>query len=93
MKTASISEAKKNLSALIESLEAGPVLILNRGRPVARLEPVNVADYDRLASLIRKGLVTPARLPPDPSLFKEPPPRISKLSALQALLDEREEGW
>src|SRR6267378_1495429 len=40
MKTASITEAKNNLSALIDGLKSGsPVLIVDRGRPVARLEP------------------------------------------------------
>jgi prevent-host-death family protein len=41
MKKASITEAKNHLSALIDGLKRGsPVLIVNRGRPVARLEPV-----------------------------------------------------
>ena len=41
MKKASITEAKNKLSALIDSLRGGaPVLIVDRGRPVARLEPV-----------------------------------------------------
>jgi prevent-host-death family protein len=41
MKKASITEAKNRLSALIDGLKRGsPVLIVDRGRPVARLEPV-----------------------------------------------------
>ena len=41
MKKASITEAKSRLSALIDGLKGGaPVLIVDRGRPVARLEPV-----------------------------------------------------
>ena len=41
MKKASITDAKNNLSALIDGLKGGsPVLIVDRGRPVARLEPV-----------------------------------------------------
>jgi prevent-host-death family protein len=42
MKKASITETKNNLSALIDGLKGGgePVLIVDRGRPVARLEPV-----------------------------------------------------
>ena len=41
MKRASITEAKNRLSALIDGLKSGsPVLIVDRGRPVARLEPV-----------------------------------------------------
>ena len=41
MKKASITEAKNRLSALIAGLKSGsPVLIVDRGHPVARLEPV-----------------------------------------------------
>ena len=41
MKKASITEAKNNLSALIDRVKGGSsVLIVDRGRPVARLEPV-----------------------------------------------------
>jgi prevent-host-death family protein len=41
MKKASITEAKNNLSALIDSVKGGsPVLIVDRGRPVARLEDI-----------------------------------------------------
>ena len=45
MKKASITEAKNNLSALIDGLKNGsPVLIADRGRPVARLEPARPSD-------------------------------------------------
>ena len=40
MKKATITQAKNNLSALIDGLKDGsPVFIVDRGRPVARLEP------------------------------------------------------
>jgi prevent-host-death family protein len=40
MKRASVTEAKNNISALIDGLKGGsPVLIVDRGRPAARLEP------------------------------------------------------
>jgi prevent-host-death family protein len=65
MKKASITEAKNNLSALIDSVKGGsPVLIVDRGRPVARLEPVSgtgSGDDSRLARLVRDGIVRPAR--------------------------------
>ena len=62
MKKATITEAKNNLSALIDGLKNGsPVLIVDRGRPVARLEPVT-GDLDgaqdgRVARLARDGLL------------------------------------
>ena len=65
MKNASITEAKNNLSALIDSVKGGsPVLIVERGRPVARLESVRrigSEDDDRVPRLVREGVVRPAR--------------------------------
>ena len=41
MKKASITEVKNNLSALIDGVKQGaPLLIMDRGRPVARLDAV-----------------------------------------------------
>jgi prevent-host-death family protein len=97
MKRASISEVKNNLSALIDSVKGGaPVLIVDRGRPVARLEPVNVkgvGDDSRLARLIREGTVRPARGAAPAKLIASKPPRARQgASALSALLEERREG-
>jgi prevent-host-death family protein len=98
MKKASITEAKNQLSALIAGLKNGsPVLIVDRGRPVARLEPVTGGpcpdSEGRLSRLIRDGIVRAARAAPPRALFKDQPPRPkSGASALGALLDERREG-
>jgi prevent-host-death family protein len=97
MKKASITEAKNHLSALIDSVKGGsPVLIVDRGRPVARLEPVNGAASDddaRLARLVRDGIVRRARGGVHKGLFATNPPRARKgVSAVRALLDERREG-
>ena len=97
MKKASITEAKNNLSALIDSVKGGaPVLIVDRGRPVARLEPVSgIASEDdhRLARLVREGVVRPSRGTMPKEVFTTRPPRPKKgTSALRALLDERRDG-
>jgi prevent-host-death family protein len=98
MKKVSITEAKNNLSALIDGLKGGsPVLIVDRGRPVARLEPVMVGhapDHDgRLSRLIRKGVVRPGRAPPARTLFTDRPPRPKgRASAVGALIEERRTG-
>lgn len=98
MKTASITEAKNNLSALIDGLKSGSsVLIVDRGKPVAVLEPVmggRVAKEDvRLARLVREGLVRPRRSPLPRALLEETPPVLSSgASIVEALLDERREG-
>jgi prevent-host-death family protein len=98
MKTASITEAKNNLSALIDGLKNGsPVLIVDRGRPVARLEPVITADQGgqdgRLSRLLRDGVVRPRRSEPPRALFSSQPPRaVGGASAVDALVEERREG-
>src|SRR5947207_934489 len=97
MKKASISEAKNNFSALIDGVKGGStVLIVDRGRPVARLEPVGALRADegsRLARLVRDGIVRPARGVTPKSLFTTAPPRLKKrVSGLRTLLEERRGG-
>ena len=95
MKRASITEAKNNLSALIDSVKGGAaVLIVDRGRPVARLEPVNgTGDDDRLTRLVRDGVVRPARGVAPNTVFTSKPPVPKKgASALKVLLEDRQEG-
>jgi antitoxin (DNA-binding transcriptional repressor) of toxin-antitoxin stability system len=99
MKRASITEAKNGLSALIDGLGRGAgVLIVDRGRPVARLEPVSsvagVLEDGRLMRLVREGIVRPARAPVPKSLFStRPPTPKGGVSAVAMVLDERRQGW
>lgn len=97
MKRASITEAKNGLSALIDSVRGGTsVLIMDRGRPVARLEPVAGQAWDqdgRLLRLIRDGVVRPARTRLAKSTLADEPPRPRNgASAVAALLEERRSG-
>jgi prevent-host-death family protein len=98
MKKASITEAKNRLSALIDGLKRGsPVLIVDRGRPVARLEPVTTPgegeQEGRLSRLVREGVVRPGRARLSSSLFAAQPPRPKRdTSAVAALLDERRDS-
>jgi len=97
MKTASITEAKNSLSALIDSLKGGSsVLIVDRGRPVARLQAVTGDEGQqdgRLARLVRDGLVRPRRIPPPRSLFSSAPPQaLAGASSVDALIEERRDG-
>ena len=98
MKKLSITEAKNNLSALIDGLKGGAaVLIVDRGRPVARLEQVTTgleAEQDgRLPRLVRDGIVRPRRAGPLWTLFTQRPPRAkASASAVKVLLDERRDG-
>jgi prevent-host-death family protein len=97
MKKASITEAKNNLSALIDRVKGGsPVMIVDRGRPVARLEPVSdlrADDDGRLARLVREGIVRPGRTALTKALVAAAPPGVKKgASGVRALLDDRRGG-
>ena len=98
MKKASITEAKNGLSALIDRVKGGAsVLIVDRGRPVARLEPVTTGtragDDGRLDRLVREGVIRPARTAvPTALLAAEPPHPIDGASGVRALLHERRTG-
>ena len=98
MKKASITEAKNRLSALIDGLKRGsPVLIVDRGRPIARLEPVTSLGESeqegRLSRFIREGIVRPGRTSLSSSLFTAWPPRPNDgASAVAVLLAERRDS-
>ncbi len=97
MKKASITETKNRLSALIDEVREGEtLLILDRGRPVARMESVVGAEEGapgRLARLERKGHLRRAKRTPPTGVMKRRPPRAAGgASALAALLAERESG-
>ena len=98
MKIASITEAKNSLSALIDRLKTGsPVLIVDRGRPVARLEPVSSSAQEapdgRLSRLLRDGLIRPRRSDPPQTLFTTQPPCLhAGLLGVDALTKERRDG-
>ena len=98
MKKASITEAKNSLSALIDGLKGGSsVLIVDRGRPVARLELVMaggaVEQDGRLSRLIREGVIRPGRGRVARTLFTSQPPRPTRgMSAVEVLIAERRES-
>ena len=84
MKTASISEAKNRLSAYLDMVRRGEsILITDRGRPVARLAPLEPGTREhadgQLAELARLGII---RLP-----LKPPPKRLPKPVKLRKMID------
>jgi len=98
MKRASITETKNQLSALIDAVRHGEtVLILDRNRPVARLESVVSAGEKgaegRLERLERSGILRRAKQEPGKDFLSGRPPKPSKgASILDALLAERRAG-
>ena len=96
MITASISEAKAKLSALLDRVKSGEeVTITDRGKPVARIVPVSVRDVaasERIARLERQGIVGPAGKGLDRDWFLSRPLVRSRESVVDALLEERRES-
>ena len=97
MKKATLTETKNNLSALVDQVRHGEtILILDRGRPVARLESVLGEGDDpegRLARLERQGVLRRASAPLPRDVLMATPPRPGQgASALEALLAERRES-
>jgi len=96
--SASISEAKAKLSALLARVRAGEtVTITDRGVPVAQIVPLNnSADVDwdaRLERLEQQGVIRrPAGPPLDVEAFLALPKARSRASVLEALLEDRRES-
>ncbi len=92
-----MTEAKNRLSALLAQVRAGEtIVIVDRGVPVARLEPAAAMPGDvegRIARLQRGGMLRVAREAPPIDLLREQPPALEREgSVLEALLDERRTG-
>lgn len=91
-----ISIAKNNLSALIREVQQGETIVItDRGRPVARLEPMGQMDQNdaRLRALVDVGLVALPRKAADASVLELPMPSVvAGPSAVDYLLEEREGG-
>jgi prevent-host-death family protein len=96
MNTATITEAKNGLSALIDRVRSGEsILILDRGVPVARLEPIAAFPdpTGRLHRLERVGVIRVGGAPPPLDLLRAPAPAlVPGASSVEALLDERRSG-
>lgn len=92
-----MTETKNSLSAILQEVREGEsFLILDRGKPVARIVPVGPEDRgagERAADLERRGLLRRGRDRVDPKLARTPPPQLPKnVSALALLLEERKDS-
>jgi prevent-host-death family protein len=98
MKTATITEAKNRLSALIDRVRHGETIVItDRGRPVARLvSAVTGAAQDpdgRLARLERRGGLRRATAAPPRALILRRLPKVRRpAGVVDTLLEERREG-
>lgn len=96
MITTNVTDVKARLSELLRRVAEGEsVLILHRGRPVARIEPavagdLSADDAERVERLAALGLVRLPSRPADAGLLDGP--RVTTVdgsSILQAFLDDR----
>ena len=98
MKSASVSEAKNGLSALLDEVRRGEtVLITNHGKPVARIESYHAMELtagEAEAALVRRGVADPPRAPLEVERFLAASvPRLAAgVSASRLVVAEREEG-
>lgn len=102
MKRMSITDAKNGLSALIERVRHGePVIIEDRGIPVARLESVVTPDRTggqsgvegRAARLERQGILRPSlSSTPTRVLTTQPPEPRGGVTLSEAVIAERRDG-
>lgn len=96
METATITEVKNGLSAIIDRVRAGEsIVVTDRGLPVAVIEPVSgrVDVDDRLRRLERAGIIRRGTGEPPIELMRTPGPTLKNgASAVEALLEERRSG-
>ena len=92
----SVSEAKQKLSVLLQAVRRGEsVTITHRGRPFARIDPIEPPSQDeQIASLIERGIVLPPKNKIDIDKFLEVqrPKMPSGGELVDAVIAEREEG-
>ena len=81
-------ELKSRLGQYLHAVEAGEtVRVTMRGRPVAEIKPLATTSHEKLAQLVREGLVTPG----SGGRIQPVTPIEAKCSATDILLAEREE--
>ena len=79
-----IRELKNKLSAYIDHVRDGEdVIVTDRGRPVARISPVD-RETERLSELVAAGLVHPPTSP-----GHQPAPRVKAKGTVSDLVAEQ----
>ena len=92
----SIGRLKARLSEYLRRVRAGQgIVVTDRGRPVARLWSLegDPAVEGRVAELVRSGLARAPERALDLRFLDEPRPGDPEGRSLEAVLEERSEGW
>lgn len=94
MRTITVSQLKMSLSACLRQVKAGEELVITeRGRPIARLLPLNSASLPgHLRDLEEKGFLKRGEKPLPVDFWHLPRPADPQAAVRSALLREREEG-
>jgi len=96
MKTTAISRLKTSLSEYLLKVKAGEeVIVTERGKPVARIVPIERGETEippHLLTLEKAGLVRIGKGTMPGRFWSMPRPKDKKGLALAKLLEEREEG-
>ena len=97
MKPVGVTDLKSHLSEHLVRVKAGEeILITERGRPIARLQPLRGEEHwdAHTLDLARRGIVKLPARPLDMKAFLALP-RVAdpEGAVLKALLAEREEDW
>lgn len=70
MKSTGIKELRSSLRETMEQVKAGEsVIVTDRGEPIARIVPIE-AEEERMARLVRTGVLRPPLRPFDESIWK-----------------------
>ena len=96
MKTTTVTKLKASLGKYLKSVKAGEeVLVIERGRPIAKLTPAASADVstERLVEMEKHGLIKlgSGKLPK--GFWNLPRPKDTKGLVAKTALQEREQGW
>ena len=95
MRTVSVSDLKAHLSARLRHVKAGEdILVVERGRAIARLIPVNcdVAGAE-MEGLVAGGLIRPGAGSIGRAFWGAARPRDPEGILRAEIVREREEGW
>ena len=96
MERVSVGRLKARLSEYLRRAKAGEgVVVTDRGRPVARLVALegSGALESRAEQLVNAGLARLPSRPLDPKVLERRRPSDPDGRSLQAVLEERAEGW
>lgn len=92
MKSANVSTLKNQLSAHLKTVAGGePVLVTDRNKPVAVLQPLPEGSWDeRMTALVLDGVVAPSVGPLNVKSFLRMPKAQSARSLTSAVIEDRD---